>query len=360
VKILHVTPFYEPCWAYGGMVRASAGLCRALVRRGLEVTVATAQLSPSDLAEETLGGVRVHRFPGPALLRRWLIPWGHGLRAFLQAQRPSFDLVHVHGHRNGLAAAAAATLAASGRRWVVSTHGTFPRHGQLSVVKAILDRAAFARVVEEAAAVIAVSDSEARDLPQPSHVIPNGVEAPGDARRTRGADRPRVLFVGTDRPQKRGALLPAILEALPDSDLHLVGSFGRAFLRRLAGMGEQLTVRGVLAGDALAAAYADADVVLHPAVGEAFGLVPFEAALAGAAAVVAGGHGCGEWYGRAGGCVVAPDDVEAFRQAIRVRLSDRGLARAEAEAVAAFTRRSLTWDQAAQATESLYRDVIAA
>src|SRR6185503_15187989 len=42
MKLLHVTPFYEPAWAYGGMVRAVAGLCRALARRGHEVTVVTA------------------------------------------------------------------------------------------------------------------------------------------------------------------------------------------------------------------------------------------------------------------------------------------------------------------------------
>ena len=43
MKLLHVTPFYEPAWAYGGMVRAVAGLCRALAKRGHDVTVVTAR-----------------------------------------------------------------------------------------------------------------------------------------------------------------------------------------------------------------------------------------------------------------------------------------------------------------------------
>ena len=37
----------------------------------------------------------------------------------------------------------------------------------------------------------------------------------------------------------------------------------------------------------------------------------------GTPAVVAGGHGCGEWFGRAGGCVVAPDDAAALAEAVR-------------------------------------------
>jgi len=117
---------------------------------------------------------------------------------------------------------------------------------------------------------------------------------------------------------------------------------------------------GVLAGDALAAQYASADLVVHPAVGEAFGLVPFEAALAGTAAVVAGGHGCGEWFARAGGCVVPPDDADALVAAVRARLLAPERARAEAQAVADFARLHLTWDQAAAAVEAVYADVLGA
>jgi glycosyltransferase involved in cell wall biosynthesis len=118
-------------------------------------------------------------------------------------------------------------------------------------------------------------------------------------------------------------------------------------------------VRGVLSGDALAAAYAGADLLVHPGVGEAFGLVPFEAALAGTAAVVAGGHGCGEWYGRAGGCVVPPDDVARLSAAVRERLAAPDRAAAEALATASFAREHLTWDRAATAMESVYARALA-
>jgi glycosyltransferase involved in cell wall biosynthesis len=340
------------------MARSSAALCRALVRRGHDVTVATARLDRTSPREESLGGVRVRRFPGPALLQRWLVPWGRGLGTFLRAELPGFDVVHLHGHRNGFAVTASRTLQAAERACVLSTHGTFPRHAQFPVVKALFDQLAGAAIVRRAALLLAVSESEARDLPRPARVIPNGVEPCGAASRERGRDRARLLFVGTGRPQKRGHVLPALLEALPGAELHLVGSFGERFLRLFAPHLDRVQVRGVLSGDALAEAYASADVVVHPAVGEAFGLVPFEAALAGTAAVVAGGHGCGEWFGKAGGCVVAPDEPDALLEAVRVRLQGSRQAAAEAQAVARFSRAHLTWDQAALAVESLYRDVL--
>jgi glycosyltransferase involved in cell wall biosynthesis len=353
LKILHVTPFYEPAWTYGGMVRASASLCRALVLRGHQVTVATALLATGLPQDETLGGVRVRRFP--ARLKRFLVPWARGFAPWCSRELPAFDVVHLHGHRNGLAVTATRALRRSGRRFVLTTSGTFPHHGQRTLAKRIFDRTVGDAIVSGAAVLVAVSESEARDLPRPSRIVPNGVE-PSGAPTMRPRGGARLLFVGNDRLQKRGHLLPQLLDTLPAVELELVGPMGAAFLRGFARFGPRVAVRGVLGGDALAAAYAGADLLVHPAVGEAFGLVPFEAALAGTAAVVAGGHGCGEWYGRAGGCVVPADDVLRLVGAVRERLEIPARAEAEARAVAAFARAHLTWDRAAAAMEAVYAE----
>jgi glycosyltransferase involved in cell wall biosynthesis len=360
MRILHVTPFYEPAWGYGGMARSSAGLCRALARRGHEVTVATALLDGHSPLEEDRDGVRVRRFRGPALLKSLLVPWGWGLREFLRREVDSFDLAHLHGHRSGFAIAAAQALRAAGRPWVLMTHGTFPSHGQFPRAKGVFDRLFGDRIVRQADVLLALSHCEAHDLPRPARVVPNGVEPCGVAPPAPPRPRPRLLFVGTDRPQKRARVLPQVLAALPSVELHLVGRFRPAFQQSLAAVADRVTDCGVLARDALAAQYGSADLVVHPAVGEAFGLVPFEAALAGTAAIVAGGHGCGEWFARAGGCVVPPDDVGALVAAVRARLDDRERARKEARSVAEFARRHLTWDQAAVALESVYAEVLGA
>jgi len=357
MRLLHVTPFYEPYWGYGGMARSSSALCRALAARGHEVTVVTALLEPGVACDELGEGVRVLRLRSPRWLSRRLVPWPPGMRDVLRQELPSTDVVHLHGVRTGLSLTAARVLKSAGRSWLVTTHGCYPRHHQHVFLKAAFDRLAGREIVEGAAAVIAVSEAEARDLPRASRVIANGVAACGTPAPATGGGRPRLLFVGSDAPQKRGSLLPSLLTAVPEAELELVGRFESGFLRCFGAAAERVRPRGVLGGDALATAYAEADLVVHPAVGEAFGLVPFEAALAGTAAVVAGGHGCGEWYGRAGGCVVPPDDPAPLAHAVTARLRDPGRSAAEARAVADFAARHLTWERTAQAVEGLYREV---
>jgi glycosyltransferase involved in cell wall biosynthesis len=357
LRILHVTPFYEPAWGHGGIARASAALCRELARRGHDVTVVTAQLDPAHAPDERDGGVRVRRLAGPAFLARRLLPWGRGLRGFIESLPAPVDLAHLHGHRSGVAVAARRLLAAAELPWVLSAHGTYPHHGQHRRAKQLFDRLLGEAVVSGARALIAVSEAEARELPRAARVIPNGVLAPADVA---GVPREpnRLLFVGTDRPQKRARALPGLLASLPDARLTLVGSFAASFRDRLAAFGPRVEFTGVLPPATLGRVCAGASVLVHPAVGEAFGLVPFEAALCGTPAVVAGGHGCGEWFGRAGGCVVAPDDAAALAAAVSRRLAEPALGLAEARAVAAFARRELTWTSVAARVEDLYREVL--
>jgi glycosyltransferase involved in cell wall biosynthesis len=338
------------------MARASAALCRELARRGHDVTVVTARLDPAHPPEEHAGGVRVRRLPGPAFLARRLMPWGRGLRRCLGCL-PGVDVAHLHGHRSGLAVAARRLLAAAGVPWVLGPHGTYPHHGQHRSAKRVFDRLLGDAVVSRAHALIALSEAEARELPRPARVIPNGVLAPtGSAGVPR--DNARLLFVGTDRPQKRGLALPGLLASLPATRLTLVGSFGPAFREHFAAFGARVEFAGVLPPERLGRIYAGAAVLVHPAAGEAFGLVPFEAALCGTPAVVAGGHGCGEWFGRAGGCVVAPDEPDALAAAVARRLGEPALGAAEAGAVAVFARRELTWENAAARVEGVYREVL--
>jgi glycosyltransferase involved in cell wall biosynthesis len=357
LSLLHVTPFYEPAWAYGGIARASAALCRELARRGHDVTVVTARLDAAHAPEERSDGVRVRRLAGPAWLARRLVPWGRGLGRFVDGLPGGVDVAHLHGHRNGLAVAAGRALTGARVPWVLVPHGSYAHHGQHRRAKRIFDRWLGDAVVSGAKALIAVSEAEARELPRAARVIPNGVVAPPAAEGC-PRDPARLLFVGTDRPQKRGRSLPALLAALPEASLTLVGRFAPAFRAAFGGFGRRVDFAGVLPAPALGGTYAGAALLVHPAVGEAFGLAPFEAALCGTPAVVAGGHGCGEWFGRAGGCVVPADDPGALAQAVRRRLAEPALGAAEARRVAEFARRELTWERAAARVEELYHEVL--
>jgi glycosyltransferase involved in cell wall biosynthesis len=355
-RLLHVTPFYEPAWGHGGMARAAAGLCRALVRAGHQVTVATALLDEAHPREERRDGVRIRRFP--SLFSGALVPWAPGLARFLADEVRATDLVHLHGHRNGLAVTTARLLRDAGVPFVLQPHGTFPHHGQRRHAKALFDRWWGDAIVRGATALVSVSAAEAAELPRASSVVANGVEPPPLRTSARAPTGTNLLFVGSDRPQKRAWLLPQLLDAIPEARLELVGDYGAAFRRRLRRLADRVRVTGVADPAGVGEACARADLLVHPAVGEAFGLVPFEAALAGVPAIVAGGHGCGEWFARAGGCVVPPDDTAAMVDAVRARLRDPARGQAEARAVAAFARRELTWDRAAAALSALYSTLV--
>ncbi|MCM2256443.1 MAG: glycosyltransferase [Vicinamibacteria bacterium] len=352
MRLLHVTPFYaDP--AFGGIARASQALCRALAARGHHVTVVTARLAPDLPALADDAGVQVLRLPGPRAAVQARLPWPRGVARVL-AGLGAFDVVHLHGARHGLAVPAAACAARCGAPLVVQPHGTHPDHAQRRFAKRVYDVVWGRRVWRAAAAALAVSQAEARDLPRRAEVVPNGVlplrcTAPAPER-VPG----RLLFVGNPSVQKRGRALPALLAALPAASLHVVGPVDARFRAAFARFGARVSFDGVLAGEALANAYASAALLVHPAVGEAFGLVPFEAALLGTAGVVAGAHGCGEWYAEAGGACVPADAADALAAAVAARLADPALAAAEAARVAAFVGRHLTWDAAARTVEALY------
>jgi glycosyltransferase involved in cell wall biosynthesis len=321
--------------------------------RGDDVTVVTTRWDPHHVPEERVGGVRVLRFDSPRYLGDALLPWSPQLRGWLALEVDSFDIAHVHGHRSGLAWTARAALGRAGRPYVLQTHGTYPHHGQRHAAKAVFDRLAGNAITRDAALLLSLSHAEARDLPRPSRIVPNGIEI-ADAPAPRAKTGTRVLFVGGDRfHRKRADLLPGLLAALPGTRLVLVGAFSRPFREQLTGRAD---FEGVLDGAALAAAYASADVLVHPAHGEAFGLVPFEAALCGTPSVVAEGHGCGEWFSKAGGCAVAGD---ALVPAVKARIEDAALGMREVAAVRAFARRELTWARVADSMADAYRDALA-
>ncbi len=102
MNILHVTPYYAPAYAFGGVTRAVEGMARALVRHGHTVTVLTTDaLTPTerctDPADEMRDGVRVLRARN--LFKRGTLNLSTpiGLRGLLRDLTP--DVIHCHEFR---------------------------------------------------------------------------------------------------------------------------------------------------------------------------------------------------------------------------------------------------------------------
>lgn len=239
---------------------------------------------------------------------------------------------------------------------------------------------AIGRAVQEADAIIAVSQTTARDLvelvgapPEKTHVVYEGVDPglvpmdPADARcqvaGRFGVNGPYILFVGTLEPRKNlPTLLRAFAQLRRDFPVRLVVAGGRGWLsdevfrtvHQLA-VAERVDFIGPVAMDELRALYAGAEVLVLPSLYEGFGLPPLEAMACGTPVVVSGAGALPEVVGEAGVIVDpgSPDDLAAAvgwvlgNPAFRAELCRRGLARASA----------FTWERAAQETLAIYERV---
>ncbi len=144
LRILHLTPYYEDAWAYGGIPRLAASQCRALARRGHQVTVCTTDVRD---AASRLDGP-----PGATRLAAWPPTAGAdgavavrvfpnvsnrvayhlqlftpvGLHGFLAGAAADFDVGHVHGYRHLVGVIGAAALRRARVPYVAQPNGTTP------------------------------------------------------------------------------------------------------------------------------------------------------------------------------------------------------------------------------------------
>ena len=170
LRILHVVPYYEQAWAYGGIPRLATTMTRALARRGHHVTVCTTDACDQDSRAarrpaETCG-VDVCVFPNVsnALAYHQQLFTPVGLRSFLRSSAHTFDVAHIHACHNLPGVMAADAFSRARIPYVVQPNGT-----ALPIERRILAKRIFAgtlgrRLLRGAARVIAVSDAERRQL----------------------------------------------------------------------------------------------------------------------------------------------------------------------------------------------------
>lgn len=388
LRILHVTPYWEAAWAYGGIPRLVPPMARALVRRGHDVTVITTDAGDARIRSPAPpprrdGEPRVVVFPNVsnrlAFHLQLFLP--RGMRRFLEWEARGFDVAHLHACRNLPVEWAARALAAAGVPWVAAPNGTAPRIERRLLAKRGWDLAFGPQVLAGAARLLAVSAAEEETLARlapgvPVVRLPNPIDdaewiRPPDPERFRTRFAPDgrrlIVFLGKLSPRKRVDLLLDAMPSLP-GDVRLVVAgpdFGeerqlRRQARRLRLDPERVTfvptVTGVERLDLLAAA----DLVAYPGEREIFGLVAAEAILAGTPVVAASDSGCGELVAASGGGrTVPPGDGAALAATILGMLQDRDGWRRKAREAAVLLGAELSADAVAKRLETTYREALA-
>ncbi|MEJ7845358.1 MAG: glycosyltransferase family 1 protein [Acidimicrobiales bacterium] len=176
-----------------------------------------------------------------------------------------------------------------------------------------------------------------------------------------------LLHVGAITRRKNLVALVAAVAALPPAvvpALVLAGPDGlgaeavRAEVDRL-GLADRVRFAGYVPDDALPGLVAGAAALVHPSLGEGFGLTPLEAMAAGTPVVVAGAGSLPGVVGDAGVVVGDVTDGDAWAAAIASLLADDE--RRAALVTAGRSRAAtFTWTTAARATLAVYGEVLAA
>jgi glycosyltransferase involved in cell wall biosynthesis len=355
LRILHVTPYYEHAWAYGGIPRVATALAAGLAARGHQVTVCTTDASHPDKrlprpssaphsgpwTETDANGVHLHVFPNLSNAASYhlqlFLP--RGFRSFLAKNRQSFDVAHIHACHNVPGAVAARWLRRAAVPYVLQPHGTAPRIERRHAAKYLFDVTLGRPVLDDASLLLAVTEAERRQLTAmgiPSakiSVVPNPIALEEFARPLeRGAfrrrfglgNRPLVTFLGKLTPRKRLDVLAHAFARLNQSDARLVVAgndmgYGRQLdaLVKALNIANRTIRTGLLTGRERLEALADADVVVYASKDEIFGLVPIEALLCGTPVIVADDSGCAEVVAHlGGGMIVRQGDTDHLASAI--------------------------------------------
>jgi glycosyltransferase involved in cell wall biosynthesis len=376
LDILLATPAYWPAHGFGGPVVASRELVRRMVERGHRVTVLTTTLV--DVGRRPSARTRVDAVDGATVVYlatpvryRWM-----GITPTLPAQlrRLPADVVHVAGFRDPVTTGTAAWCRLRGIPYVFEPLGMLrPRLRKIGLKRAL--DATFARgIPAAAAAVVTVSELEARDVvaagvPRERVVVRGlGFPDPAEMPPATGALRERlaipatapvVLYVGRIAAGKGIEHLLEAARRLPDAHLVLAGPDDR---HGTAAHVERAERDPATAGrvhvlpptpEPPLALYAEATVFALASAGDSFGIVAAEAAAAGTAVVVTDRCGVASFF-REGEAVVVPDEREAIVAALTRVLDDAPLRATLATGGRAAANR-MSWSHVADVQEDVYR-----
>lgn len=391
MRILSVTQTYAPFHEFGGPPVKVQALGQGLAARGHEVTVLTADWGLETRTGED-GAFKAQRCPFgwrheekgvqaiylPTWLRYRSVCWNPAVKRYCRARLRSFDVVHIFGLYDLLGPAVAAACCKRGIPYVLEPIGMFVPIVRNLWLKRIYHAVFGRRLFEGAAAIIATSEQEVKELAtggvarQEILLRRNGVEPPG-ALPERGAfrkaqgiepDAKLILFLGRLSEKKSPGLLLQAFAALPEclggKVLRLVFAGPdedgmRAELEKRAvqlGVSSRVRFAGPVFGEAKWSAYRDADVFVLPSQNENFGNAAAESAAAGTPVIVTEMCGIAPLLADIAGFAV-PHEKVALRRAIERILSEPGLHDRLAAGCGSMAGR-LGWDEPVQDMETLF------
>lgn len=386
MNILHVTPYYAPAYAFGGVVRAVEGISRALVARGHNVTVLTTDALTRDqrvtsAQDKMINGVRVVRARNFSLKLRGAanLSTPFAMRQLAPNLIQNADIIHCHEFRTLENLLITPHAARRNKPLLLSPHGTLTLTTGRGGLKSLWDSVLSPSVARRFSGVIGLTDAETQEAkiawagfnaPQTQFfTIPNGVNAQefdhlsgGEAFRAKyGLGAALIcLFMGRLHERKGvEVLLQAFqLANIPNSALAIAGVDEGMLTRLKARVSDEDRVifTGHLDGETRLAALAAADIFALPATGEGLSMATLESLAAGLPVLISPGCNLPEVATHHAG-MIAEAQPAPLAEALRVLLTNPDLRAEMGENGRALIRDRFTWDFVAGRLEETYNHV---
>jgi glycosyltransferase involved in cell wall biosynthesis len=353
MKVLHVTPLYEPAWSAGGVVRGTSLLCRALSRLGLDVTVYTTDSSGRGRLDVPInqsvnvGGVRVFYFHADTLGG---FCYSRALSRACRETLRRFDLMHLASIWNYPGIVASSQARKQKLPYVVSTDGALQEGAlkQKRLKKWLFLKFFVMSQLRGADAIRYVSELErARTshlrLDVPTFMIPTGLDfreferlsTRQTARVELGIPEYALVIGHLGRLDRRKALdvlikgyakisyrFPSAMLLLAGSDYGEVGRL-RALVREL-NLDQRIRFLGYI--DKRSTLLVATDLMtLIGLDGEAFGNAAVEAAASGVPVLMSGNVGVARTLEADGAGMIVPVEEGAIAACLERLLGDRNL-----------------------------------
>ncbi|MCG3175525.1 MAG: D-inositol-3-phosphate glycosyltransferase [Candidatus Omnitrophica bacterium] len=386
MRILQVTPTYEPAYRFGGPIRSVAGLCRALARRGHEVQVHTTSSDGALDLDVPVGtpvmrdGVRVIYHRCGVLRRLYHAP---GLARALCSEKDRWDVVHTHSVFLWPTLYAAHWARRNRVPYVVSPRGMLELElirGKSRWLKTAWIGLFERRNLMSASAVHVTSQHEAEELGRFGWdlkrlwIVPNGIDpmTPPDIgtlgrfKAERSLTRPYVLYLGRIHPKKGIDRLMGAMALVPGAELVIAGNDEEGYRAKLERHVDQLGISarvrwvGAVEGEEKACWLGGAAVVALFSASENFGNSVLEAMAAGRPVAVTPGVGLASDIERSGCGLVLDGGPRALAAGLEGLLRDPQLAEGYGRLGARLASDIFSWDAVASQMERLYGGLIGA
>ncbi len=385
MKILHVVPSYLPATRYGGPIYAVHGLCKALVRRGVDVSVYTTNVNGNGVSNVETGvpvnldGVKITYFSSPYFKRLYYTP---DMKRNFKQKLGEYDLVHGHSIYLWPTMAAARACDENKVPYVVSPRGMLVK--DLVKKKNKLIKYVWITTVEKRNFACAdlihftstIEREEARRFKLRMNricVLPNGIDIDEletlatRCRTNRSKDIvPHILYLGRLHWKKGLDLLIRSMTHVRGADLVIAGNDEDGYasclknISREAGVDHRVRFEGPKYGADKYLALTDAYLSVLTSRSENFGNTVLESMAVGCPVVVSRHVGLAHTIQTSGAGMVVGSEPAEIASAINALINDPGRTKSMGERGMKTAREQFAWDVVVNKYIRQYRQVIQA